>query len=180
MENLMATQTALFSQQSSLDQSLPGCWKLGAGRAVTLKPREDGVLRIAHCGLWVTLEGPHSGPADHWGDHFLSAGQELTVQAGQHVVFESWGNHAEAPAYFTWDPMPAVVRRPVRVMSQWQAAVVQPLADLRLALGLGAGAVGRLGLGVAGFALDLAFGRGRAGLRSAAAFNAQSNACRAH
>ena len=44
----MVTQSALFSQQSSLDQSLPGCWKLGVGRAVTLKPREDGVLRIAH------------------------------------------------------------------------------------------------------------------------------------
>lgn len=176
----MATQTALFSQQSTLDQSLPGCWKLGAGRAVTLKPREDGVLRIAHGGLWVTLEGPHGGLANESGDHFLSAGQELTVQAGQRAVIEPWGNHTEAPAYFAWDPMPAVMLSPVRVMNQWQAAVVQPLADLRLALGLGVGAVGRLALGVAGFALDLAVGRGRGGLRSAAAFNAQSNACRAH
>ncbi len=175
----MASQSALFSQQSSLDQSLPGCWKLGAGRALTLKPLEDGVLRIAHGGMWVTLEGPHSGPANNSGDHFLSAGQQLVLQSGQHAVIEPWGNHAAAPAYFAWDPMPAVVLRPVRVVNQWQMAVVQPLADLRLALVLGAGAVGRLALGVAGFALDLAAGR-RDGLRCAAAFNAQSSACRAH
>lgn len=176
----MASQTALFSQQSSLDQSLPGCWKLGAGRAVTLRPREDGVLRAAHGGMWVTLDGPHFGPANNLGDHFLSAGDQLTLQAGQHAVVEPWGNHAEAPAYFAWDPMPAVVRSPVRVVNQWQIAVVQPLSDLRLALVLGVGAVGRLALGVAGFAVDLVVGRGRGGLRAAAAFNAQSNACRAH
>jgi hypothetical protein len=176
----MVTQTALFSQQSTLDQSLPGCWKLGVGRAVTLKPREDGVLRIAHGSVWVTLEGPHAGPANDLGDHVLGAGDQLTLQAGQHVVMEPWGNGIEAPAYFEWDPMPAVVRTPIRVASQWRMAVVQPLADLRLAAVLGLGAAGRLALGVAGFAVDLVAGRPSRGLRPAAAFNAQSNACRAH
>ena len=44
----------------------------------------------------------------------------------------------------------------------------------------GIGPAPGVALGVAGFALDLAVGRGRGGLRSATAFNAQSNACRAH
>lgn len=173
----MATQSALFSQQSSLDQQLPGCWKLGAGRAVTLKPREDGVLRIAHGSVWVTLDGPHNGPANDWGDHVLATGQSITLQAGQRVVLEPWGDQAGAPAYFSWDPMPAVVRAPVRLVSQWQLAVVQPLADLRLAASLGFGAAARLVFGVARFGMDLVVPRGA---RPAAAFSAQSNACRAH
>lgn len=173
----MASQSALFAQQSSLDQSLPGCWKLGAGRAVTLKPREDGVLRVAHGGIWITLDGPHAGPANDSGDHFLSTGQSLTLQAGQRAVMEPWGDQSGAPAYFSWDPIPAVVRSPVRLLSQWQLAVVQPLADLRLAASLGLGAAARLVFGVARFGMDLVAPRGA---RPAAAFNAQSSACRAH
>jgi len=49
----MLTQT----QQSLSSAALPGTWKLGAGRAITLAPREDAILRVAHGALWVTFEG---------------------------------------------------------------------------------------------------------------------------
>jgi hypothetical protein len=47
------------------------------------------------------------------------------------------------------------------------------LADLRLALAMGAGAAGRLVAGLAGLAWDLVAGRG-------GETNAPSNACRPH
>jgi hypothetical protein len=144
------------------------------------------VLRVAHGGLWVTFEGYHgNSPADS-GDHFLSVGQQLTVQAGQRVVLEPMGatrslrntSHS-APAYFNWEPLPALVAQPLRATSRWQMAVVQPLADLRLAALMGLGAVGRLVAGVFGLAGDVALGRDRRAL-AACAFNAQAKACRAH
>ena len=171
---------------------LSGCWKLAAGRAVTLSPRRPGVLRIAHGQVWATVDGPHPRHGNESGDRFLSPGQTLTLRAGQRLVIEPWlgararvaspdESLAAAPAaWFSWDYLPEGALAPAASSSRWQVAVAQPLADLRLALGLGVGAVGRLALGVAGFVLDLAVGRGRGGLRSAAAFNAQSHACRAH
>lgn len=171
----MVTPTLLISQQSPLDSLLPGCWKLGAGRALTLQPREDGVLRVAHGRMWVTFDGPHSGHGNESGDHFLAVGEQLTLQAGRRVVVEPWGAETEAPAYFSWDALPARLPHPVREASRWQLAVVQPLADLRLALLLGLGAVGRLGTGLAGVAIDLVARRGRPAW-TARAFNAQSSA----
>ena len=45
--------------------ALPGTWKLGRGRAITLRPTTDGILRIAHGRVWATVDGPHGGtPAD--------------------------------------------------------------------------------------------------------------------
>ena len=60
-----------------------------------------------------------------------------------------------------------------------RSGVLQSLSDLRRALVLGAGAAGRLVLGLAGLALDAVGGRARAPL-SDCAFSAQSRACRAH
>lgn len=175
----MATQSALFSQQSALDRSLPGCWKLGAGRAITLRPEQDGVLRIAHGGMYVTLDGPHGATPADAGDRFLGAGDVLSLQAGQRAVLEPWGMGTQDAAYFTWDPMPAVLGRPVRAAGHWQLSVLQPLDDLRRAAALGAGASGRLVAGLVVFAGEALFGRARA-LRPAAAFSAQSRACSAH
>ncbi|MGE0496873.1 MAG: DUF2917 domain-containing protein [Ramlibacter sp.] len=158
---------------------MSGTWKLGAGRAITLRPREDGVLRVAHGGLWVTFDGPFAGAGNESGDHFLHAGEQITVQAGQRLVAESSASCREAPAYFNWEPMPLKVREPLRAAGRWQMAVVQPLADLRLALVLGLGAVGRLAGGLVGVAGDLVAGRDRTVLE-ACAFNAQAKACRAH
>ncbi len=179
----MAQQTLTQTQQSLSSAALPGTWKLGAGRAITLAPREDAVLRVAHGRMWVTFEGAHGlSPADS-GDHFLDVGQQLTVQAGQRVVLEAMNAQRSAPAYFNWEALPAVMAQPLRATSRWQMAVVQPLADLRLAVLLGLGAVGRLAAGVFGLAGDVAGNlvsrRDRTAL-AACAFNAQAKACRAH
>lgn len=168
----MAPQTLSQMQQSTAAPTLPGTWKLAGGRAITLEPREAGVLRVAHGQLWVTYDGPHGGPLNDLGDHIVGVGERLPLRAGQRLVIEA--RTSQAPAYFSWDPLQAraaaVVPRATRL--------VQPLADLRLALALGAGAAGRLVAGLAGLAWDLVAGRGRETLADCA-FNAQSNACRA-
>ena len=161
----MATQTLTQTQQSSSAPALPGTWKLVAGRAITLEPREAGTLKVAHGQLWATYDGPHSGPLNDLGDHVVGVGEQLRLRRGQRMVIEAAnGKH---PAYFSWDPLPLPAAAPR------MARLVQPLADLRLALAMGAGAAGRLVAGLAGLAWDLVAGRGRE-------TNAPSNACSAH
>ena len=143
----MAFQTFTQTQQSSGSPALPGTWKLAAGRAITLEPHEAGVLKVAHGQLWATYDGPHGGALNESGDHFVGVGEQIRLGAGQRLVVEAWNDHA--PAYFSWDPLPAPVHAPRLVR------LVQPLADLRLALALGAGALARLLAGVAGLALEL-------------------------
>lgn len=126
--------------QSSSSSSLSGCWKLAAGRAVTLRPRKPGVLRIAHGRVWATVDGPHAGAANALGDRVLMPGEAIEIAAGQRIVIESWGAKVQASAWFSWDYVQEPVAEPVR----WAASVAQPLADLRLALVFGAGAVVRL------------------------------------
>jgi hypothetical protein len=149
----MTVQTLTQTQQSPAAPALPGTWKLAAGRAITLRPREPGILRVAHGQLWVTFDGPHSGPRNDLGDHFIGVGEQLRLRAGQRLVVEAWNDGA--PAYFSWDPLPARSEVP-RL-----AAVVQPLADLRLAWSFGAGAVVRLVAGLAGLAWGAVAGRRR-------------------
>ncbi len=168
----MAPETPTQMQQSSAAPALPGTWRLAPGRAITLRPREAGILRVAHGQLWVTFDGPHDGPPNDLGDHVLGVGERLRLASGQRLVAEAWD--AQAPAYFSWDPLPVAAGESTRL-----AAVVQPLADLRLALVFGAGAVRRLAVGLAALAWDLLGGRNRATLADCA-FNAQSRACRAH
>lgn len=130
---------------------LPGCFKLAAGRAVTLAPRRAGVLRIAHGAVWVTT-GQGSGlGAD---DLFLASGQSLVVQPGQRLVMESHASGTPVAAWFLWDPLAQVACAPLpRIeISRW-LAVTQPLADLRLALVFGLGALARLLRGVASLVL---------------------------
>jgi hypothetical protein len=99
------------------------------------------------------------------GDHVVGVGEQLRLRRGQRMVIEAAnGKH---PAYFSWDPLPLPAAAP-RL-----ARLVQPLADLRLALDMGAGAAGRLVAGLAGLTWDLLAGRGRE-------TNAPANACRAH
>src|SRR4051812_14374485 len=108
---------------------LPGTWKLGRGRAVTLRPATDGILRVAHGRLWATTDGPHGGTPADAGDHILEVGRSMYVRAGQRVVIEAW--MPGGASYFAWDPVPQaapVARRAVNL-----SAVRQPLADLRLA-----------------------------------------------
>ncbi len=149
----MAAQTLVQTQQSTANGALPGTWKLAAGRAITLEPREAGFMRVAHGQIWATYDGPHSGPRNNLGDVVVGAGEQLSLRAGQRMVIEAWsGAH---PAYFSWDPLPEPIAVPSR------ARIVQPLADLRLAVVLGVGALGRLLAGVVGLAWDLVAGRVR-------------------
>ena len=126
------------TQQSLNRPALPGTWKLAARRAITLQPREAGLLRIAHGRIWATLDGPHAGPRNDLGDHILGAGERLELRAGQRLVIEAWSG--ESPAFFSWDPAPVAER----VASPEWSRVVQPLADLRLALSMAGGAALRL------------------------------------
>ncbi len=168
----MAPQSLTQMQQSPAAPALPGAWRLGPRRAITLRPREAGILRVAHGRLWITFDGPHGGPPNDLGDHVLGVGEQVRLVSGQRLVAEAWDAHE--PAYFSWDPLPVVAGESTRL-----AAVVQPLSDLRLALVFGAGAVRRLVIGVATLGWDLLGGRRRATLADCA-FNAQSSACRAH
>lgn len=136
------------SSPSSAAPALPGTWKLRGGRAITLQPREAGVLRVAHGSLWATFDGPHGGPPNDQGDHFVEVGDTVRIGAGQRVVVESWDSGA--PAYFSWDPLPAVAFVPRLRM----ADALQPLHDLRLAVVLGAHAVVRLAAGLGRLAVQ--------------------------
>lgn len=138
----------MIAQHSPLSQSiaapaLAGTWKLRAGRAITLHPREAGVVRAVHGCLWATFDGPHAGSLNALGDHFVEVGDTLRLAAGQRLVLESWDRRA--PAYFSWDPLPQAVTVPRLGL----ADALQPLADLRMALGLGARAIGRIAAGLA-------------------------------
>jgi hypothetical protein len=169
----MTTQTLAQMHQSPAAAALPGTWKLATGRAITLQPADSGVLRVAHGSLWVTFDGPQQGPLNDFGDFIVEVGQSVRVQSGERLVMEAWGHGA--PAYFSWDPVAATVTS--RRLST--AAVLQPLADLRLALALGAGAAARLLAAVGRLAWGAVAPRGRAALADCA-LSAQSRACRAH
>lgn len=135
--------------------ALPGAWKLARGRAITLRPTIDGILRIAHGRVWATVDGPHGVTPTDSGDHVLEVGRSMFVRAGQRVVIEAW--KGAGSAYFSWDPVlvPVALPRAERPRPNL-AGVLQPLADLRLALGLAGSAVGRLVLAVARLALAAA------------------------
>lgn len=62
--------------------ALPGTWKLARGRAITLRPTTDGILRIAHGRVWATVEGPHGGTPCDSGDHVLEVGRSMFLRAG--------------------------------------------------------------------------------------------------
>lgn len=161
----MALQTLAQMHQSSSAPQLPGTWKLSGDRAITLQPRERGLLKVAHGRIWATFDGPHQGAPNDLGDHVVGAGERLWVRAGQRIVIQAWDRRF--PAYFSWDPVAA----PVTARSVSLAGVLQPLADLRLALAFGAGAAARLAGGVARLAWDVVAVR---------ASSSQARTCGAH
>jgi hypothetical protein len=71
----------------------------------------------------------------------LQAGRSMFVRAGQRVVVEAW--NVQGASYFAWDPVLADAPRRVNM-----AIVLQPLADLRAALGQAGHALGQLGHGL--------------------------------
>jgi hypothetical protein len=139
----MALQTLRQPHQSA--PALAGTWKLAAGRAITLRPREAGHVKIVHGSAWVTFDGPHQGALNDFGDHVLNAGERLRLRRGQRLVMET--GESGQPAYFSWDVLAEGERRPAPA-----AALAQPVEDLRLAAVLGASAAGRLLAALAGLA----------------------------
>ncbi len=147
----MTARTLTQLLQSSPATALPGTWKLARGRAITLNPTSDGILRIAHGRVWATVDGPHGhGPAAS-GDHVLEVGRSMYLRAGQRVVIEAW--NSSGASYFAWDPV--FVPAPVAAPAFCMALVVQPLRDLRMALALAMRAAGQLASGVAHLAWDV-------------------------
>ena len=164
----MSALHILESQQSVQAQragrTAAGTWKLAAGGALSLHPRERSLLEITHGRAWVTLGGEQAG------DHVLEAGERLLVAAGQHVVLEVWNpsGRRQDGAMFCWEAVAPAVAHGARasVGAEWECGVVQPLRDLAQAVGQGGravataaagalGAAGRLALGVGRFALAL-------------------------
>ena len=154
----MVTKNSLEVQPSQNVAALSGCWKLMPGQAISLQPRTAGSLRIAQGQVWATFDGSQRLPGNELGDHFLHAGQQLAVRAGQHLVFEPVGAARETPVYFEWTPVPESVSARA---SRWQAAVMRPLHDLGQAVLMAGRALGQLVLGLAGYGEYLVAGRGR-------------------
>lgn len=164
----MTSQESTRAHQSTI--ALAGSWKLRPGRALTLKPREPGRLRVAQGTLWATGDGPHAGPLNDQGDRILRMGEQVTLRSGERLLVESWDG--DRPAYFSWDPWPVARRRPLDT-----SALLQALGDLRLALVLGVTSLGRLLAALSGLAWERA-GRGGRSALAERAFRAHSSACR--
>ncbi|CAN7410751.1 DUF2917 domain-containing protein [Acidovorax sp. LjRoot117] len=188
----MPARNVLESQQSaqapSAGRPAAGCWKLNPGRALSLHPREHGVLAIAQGRAWVTLRGASLAglPADLrsdlplcLADHVLQAGDRLVVAPGQHVVMEAWSPAGALPetVAFEWAAQPAApAQRLLRPGAEWECSVALPLRDLMHALGQGGRAVGQAGVQVLGAGSRLAVGIARFALFRIAAPRARTTA----
>ena len=87
-----------------------GSWVLPAGHAVTLDVPDASALAITQGRVWATFDGPHQGPANDLGDVVLSAGERISLRAGQRVVIEPWSVGgapcAAQGAYFSLEQAP--------------------------------------------------------------------------
>ena len=155
MDHIARTSDSAALAASS-SNALAAARQLKAGHAITLRAKELSVLRIAHGRVWATLTdvGPYSRVPG--GDHFLSRGESLTLLPGQALVMESFGIGHAATAQFNWDGVCVAATFVSELEAQASAdakadlnGVVQPLRDLRHALGLAVGASGRLVHGLA-------------------------------
>lgn len=141
----MSISNFLEFQTSQHRDTVLGLWKLAPGRALSLQPRQNGVLRVAQGQVWVTTNVPRHGAGNELGDYFLQAGERLTVSPGQHLVLEPIALTGQAPVFFEWTP----------THESWDSqttrnanAVTQPLRDLRLALGMAGSALANLSAGL--------------------------------
>lgn len=154
----MTKQNNLQLQAADAGLAVAGRWQLTAGRAISLRPRVAGMLRITQGQVWATLDRPQQGAGNESGDHFLLPGQRLPVDAGQHLVLEPWPDSGEAAVYFEWTPVAAAVTASA---ARWNAAVIEPLLEVGQAVLMAGRALGRLALGLAGYTEFLVAGRGR-------------------
>ena len=148
IEPKLFTQAGLICTQQATHQvpaQAVGCFKLSAGRAMSLTPTVPGELRMAHGRVWVTFTNAANDSTARAGDHFLAAGDLLRLQAGQQLVLEMVGNNPHESVYFSWetDTVLSVAASPRRRQLA-QAEVRQPLLDLGACLRQAAWALIRL------------------------------------
>lgn len=127
----MNAENALKLQQCTDHLARGGYWKLPPEHAITLHPDRAGVLRVAQGQLWATLEGPHHGPANDWGDVVLHGGEQLSLMPGQQVVVEQFGDACNEPAYFSWEPSTGPGTPVPTEESGWCDVRVRPELPLR-------------------------------------------------
>ena len=155
--NISRSAGLICSQQANtqVPTRAVGCFKLSAGRAMSLTPNVPGELRIAHGRVWLTFGHAADEVAVRAGDYFLDAGDLLHLAPGQQLVMEAYEHspdkNALNPVYFSWKPdaAPSKVAFPRRAQYT-RCDVQQPLRDLGGALHQAAWALGRLAQGVAG------------------------------
>jgi hypothetical protein len=141
---------------SSASHALSGCWKLGQGQALTLRPVRPGVLQITHGRVWITFDHACHDDGVRGGDHVLEAGDSLKLLPGQALVMELWARAQQRAVYFSWDPLPPstgvnLSTRPATLFAgtaPWRAGVLEPLRDLGGALALAGAALARLAAGL--------------------------------
>lgn len=126
-----------------------GAWTLAQGRAITIKPREDGDIWIIAGAVWATLDGPHEGVGTGpLGDLYLQAGERLPLRAGRQVVLEPFtarkaNTQPSLAVEFDWIPRPQT-----SAADSWETTVARPADDLGRALNEARHAFGRLMRGV--------------------------------
>ncbi len=117
----MSTPSALQLPASGSGVGLAACWTLSSERAVILGAQSGGFLQVERGTVWATLDGPHQGPANDWGDLVLKSGTRIHVTAGQHVVLERFQPAANEAACFSWEPdsvAPVLPKRRVSAVLQ--------------------------------------------------------------
>lgn len=152
----MSRTHSMEFQASQGQGPVPGVWKLAAGQALSLQPRQAGLLRVAQGQMWVTLGVAPHGAGNELGDCFLRAGEQLAVSPGQHVVLESFERAQQQAVLFDWTPGLAFVQAPA---AQNAGPVAQPMRDLGLALGLVGTALLHLASGLLASGRQLVSGR---------------------
>lgn len=158
MHHNIPHSTSLICLQQPVDNVLTravGCFKLSAGRAMSLTPTVPGELRIAHGRVWLTFGNAADEAAVRAGDYFLDAGDLVHIYPGQQLVMEVYEQNtyknALDPVYFSWKPEAASRKMLFPGRAQYvRCDVQQPLRDLGGALLLAGSALGRLAQGVAG------------------------------
>jgi hypothetical protein len=151
-ERTMSSSHLSNLQVSQCQDTKVGFWKLLPGRALSLQPRQAGLLRVVQGQVWVTLGVSPHGARNELGDYFLRAGEQLAISPRQQVVMEPFDHAQEQAAFFDWTPSPVWERT---TTAQDPGAVTQPLRELGQALGMVAMALLHLGTGL------LAYGRQR-------------------
>ncbi|MEZ5717059.1 MAG: DUF2917 domain-containing protein [Burkholderiaceae bacterium] len=133
------------NQDACTSPAPTGCWRLRPGHALSLRPQDRGVLRVARGRVWLTLGDGY--------DHVLAAGDAMALEPGYTVVLEPWAAPGAQDAAFAWDTAAPPVACATPAAADWERSVARPLWDLGQALGAAARATGQLAHGLARWTL---------------------------